>query len=683
MTKFTLLIAISFWTTGYVHSQRIIKGKVLELHSNTPISYVNIGILNSSVGTISNHDGTFLIKIPEGHRKDTVTFSALGFVRRHIPVQLLQENKIINIFLNQKAEILGEVIVSSKKEKRKEFDLGNRYYKGGLNMSSAEDATAGASVALLIQNKYPSFYEDLIYPVFLQDAKIRIADNTTGAFKIRVRLYDVDSLTGLPSNDLLNESIVLESQMKKGWLNFDLSKYNIQVSGPFFIAFEWILEEDERNALKEIYREFEKSYPERVGMDTTIVDGKKLAARHYINFLPGTSFGVSLIPFSLSNYQSFSRTNSLGEWKRAPFILSARVTVSNQPVADRGLSAQPEIADIKPCEDTPLVCEVRQLCRDFMEDFSVPGTQLTVSVNSKIVVSEGFGYSDIEKKAPVTTATCFRIGSISKSLTAAALLKLVAEKKLDLDVPVQNYVTSFPQKKYTVTTRQLAGHLGGIRHYGENELIRKEHYNNSLESISIFKDDSLLFKPGTQYHYSSFGWNLIGAIIEKVSKHNLLDYMYNNIWNPLGMMQTYGDVADSIMTDKSKFYYVTGEEAESYDLSYKYPSGGLISTTEDLVRFGNELLYGNYFDKALTKQLFETQFTSDNIPTNYGLGWNILEDRNGHRVWYHAGDLLESSGFLLIYPDDGIVIAFLANSRDGLSFDIQNIGELLYKNRIR
>lgn len=329
MRKSSLLIAIILWVTGDVYGQKIIRGKVIDLQNNLPIAYVNIGIANSAVGTISNQDGTFLIRIPEDQLKDTVTFSALGYVTKNIPIQLMQEIEIINIFLNQKEEILKEVIVYSKKDKRKEFDLGNRFYKGGLNMSSAEDATAGTSVALLIQNKYPSFHKDLSYPVFLQDAKVRIADNTTGDFKIRVRLYDVDS-TGMPGNDLLNESIVIESKMTKGWLKFNLSKYDLQVNGPFFIAFEWILEEEDRKTLKEIYRQFEKSYPDRVVMDTTIVEGKKLAVRHYINFLPGTSFGVSLLPYSLSNYQTFSRSNSLGEWKRAPFILTARVTVSNQ-----------------------------------------------------------------------------------------------------------------------------------------------------------------------------------------------------------------------------------------------------------------------------------------------------------------------------------------------------------------
>jgi CubicO group peptidase (beta-lactamase class C family) len=279
------------------------------------------------------------------------------------------------------------------------------------------------------------------------------------------------------------------------------------------------------------------------------------------------------------------------------------------------------------------------------------------------MISKGFGFADVAGKLPVATQTQFRIGSISKALTSAALIKLATEKSLDLDAPVQNYVPAFPEKKFVVTTRQLAGHLAGIRHYAESELIQKRHYHNSTESISIFKDDSLLFKPGTQYAYSSYGWNLIGAVIEGAAHENYLDYMVKNIWVPLEMNQTYGDIADSAMANRSRFYYATGEQAGSDDLSYKYPSGGLLSTTEDLVKFGNELLRGRYFDRDLKKQLFESQHTSDGKPTSYGLGLNTVKDKNGHRVWYHAGDLPESSGYLLIYPDDDMVIAFLANFR--------------------
>jgi hypothetical protein len=323
-------VAILLCLFNQAWGQQSIRGNVLDSQSNKPIAYANIGILNSKVGTLSNQDGTFSIEIPDSHAKDTLIFSALGYARKSIPVQLIETNRTTTIFLSESVTVLTELTISSTKEKRKEFELGNRYSRGNLNLSSGEDANAGASVALLVENKYPSAHDDLTYPVFLQEAKVKIGENTSGNFKIRVRLYDVDSVTGAPGTDLLNESLVIESAIKRGWISFDLSKYNLLVHGPFYIAFEWIMDEKDRDALKALYRDFEKTYPERVKMDTTLVDGKKVAARHYINFLPGTSFGVSLLPFSLDNYKCFSRYNSFGAWTRAPYILTARVKVSNQ-----------------------------------------------------------------------------------------------------------------------------------------------------------------------------------------------------------------------------------------------------------------------------------------------------------------------------------------------------------------
>ncbi|OOG76809.1 carboxypeptidase-like regulatory domain-containing protein [Algoriphagus sp. A40] len=307
--------------------QILVKGKVLDGKNNQPISYANIGIINTRVGTLTNGDGTFSIEIPSENARDTLTFSALGYKPKFTPVSSLEE--LVEIHLFQKEVLLQEVTVRSKKDKVKGWELGNRYEKGGLNMSSGVDANAGASVALLIENKYPSYHEELVYPVYLESAKLKISDNTTGPFKIRVRLYEIDSLSGAPGNEFLDRSIILESDIKKGWLDFDLSQYNILVAGPFFLAFEWILEEDERDALKQIYREFEQLHPERVVMDSTLVDGEMIPALHYIHFLPGTAFGVSLLPFSLEHYTCYSRYNSLGQWKRAAYILTARVSVSN------------------------------------------------------------------------------------------------------------------------------------------------------------------------------------------------------------------------------------------------------------------------------------------------------------------------------------------------------------------
>ena len=119
----------------------------------------------------------------------------------------------------------------------------------------------------------------------------------------------------------------------------------------------------------------------------------------------------------------------------------------------------------------------------------------------------------------------FRVGSVSKTFTAAALGKLVEAGKLALDRPIQAYVPEFPEKEYPITLRLLAGHLACIRHYRGSEFLSNEYYATVGEGLEIFKDDPLLFKPGTKYAYSSYGWNLISAAIENTSKEPFLDVM--------------------------------------------------------------------------------------------------------------------------------------------------------------
>jgi CubicO group peptidase (beta-lactamase class C family) len=114
-------------------------------------------------------------------------------------------------------------------------------------------------------------------------------------------------------------------------------------------------------------------------------------------------------------------------------------------------------------------------------------------------------------------------------------------------------------------------------------------------------------------------------------------------------------------------------------LSFNYPGAGLVSTAEDLVTFGTELLRGSYFNRQLVPQLFTSQKTTDGTPTHYGLGWNIIKDSNGRTVWFHAGRLLDGSGYLVIYPDEELVFAFLSNSPAGAEFDIQKLASIYYQ----
>jgi CubicO group peptidase (beta-lactamase class C family) len=139
------------------------------------------------------------------------------------------------------------------------------------------------------------------------------------------------------------------------------------------------------------------------------------------------------------------------------------------------------------------------------EEFApkVPGVSVAVAVDGKIVWSEGFGFRDLAAKKPVTPATRFRVGSVSKSLTSAGLVLLVERGRIDLDAPVQKYVPDFPVREAPISTRLLGGHLAGIRHYRDNEMLRDEPFADSHAALTIFKDDPLVVRPGTKYSYST------------------------------------------------------------------------------------------------------------------------------------------------------------------------------------
>jgi len=695
MNNIKILFLACFLFSGIltsVYGQLTIKGKVLEQNSDTPIPYANIGVLNSNFGTISNSDGSFSIKIPVSHLEETLLFSAIGYEKKSIAVNSFTIDKEIIIYLNEKEIVLDEVVIfaSVKKIKEKHSWLGNRkknlLVQGQMNMDSA---SAGGAMALLIEKK------DEIDLKYIDKALLFITRNTEPEFKVRVRFLEVDSSNNnFPGDDLINESIVVTSDIKRGWLTFDLSSYDFEINEEsFFIVFEWILEDKDRLEMFNTLAEYAKLNPDKIIRDSIIIDGKKVPTEHFSSSapIPIIAFGDTRTKSDLANYKCYSRSNSFGEWKRATGIISAKILMSNQPLINSiSLNDDVMLPDIEAAKQVETIDSTIEKWGDaFIENYAILGMQLSVSSKNDMLFSKGFGYSDVENKKKVGPQTRFRIASVSKPITSAAIIKLASENKIDLDVDVRTYVPSFPEKKSSLTTRQLAGHLGGIRDYYEisvDELFNNPHFETATEAISIFKNDTLMSAPGKQFLYASYGYDLLGAVIEGASGEDYLDYMQNNIWKPLSMSNTYGDIADSTMINKSKFYYPNEEEAKPYDLSYSYPSGGLISTTQDLLKFGNELLYGNFFESSFKNILFETQYTADKNPTNYGLGWYIGKDMNGHKIWYHVGELPSSGAVLILYPDEGIVISLLSNTPiltnalNGLPMEVQELGALIYQN---
>jgi serine beta-lactamase-like protein LACTB len=294
----------------------------------------------------------------------------------------------------------------------------------------------------------------------------------------------------------------------------------------------------------------------------------------------------------------------------------------------------------------------------------LPGLSIAVMKGGKVVYAEAFGYADMEKKIPVTTSTQFRTASVAKMLTATATGKLVQEGKLDLNADVQQYVPEFPVKEYPITIRQLAGHLSGLPHYNDLDKVENRFYSTVKDGLSVFAHEALLSKPGTVYDYSTHGFTLLSAAIEKASGMTYLDYMKNGIFKPLGMSSTGPDLRANPSKEMSSLYIFKNglpeKESQPEDPSYKWAAGGMISTPTDLVKMA-EGYFNGFLSPQTVDTLFKTQKLASGKESLVGIGWRISQDVDGRMVRDHAGSMGGARSVIAIYPKEHAAIAIMTN----------------------
>jgi len=340
------------------------------------------------------------------------------------------------------------------------------------------------------------------------------------------------------------------------------------------------------------------------------------------------------------------------------------------PGVSWGQSASPSTGDAPAVAPAPLryaavIEDARRLVRMDQRERGYPGIAIAVSVDGETVWSEGFGYADLEHRVPMWPSVKFRVGSVSKSMTAAAVATLVEAGRLDLDVPIQRYVPSFPEKPQPITTRQLGGHLAGIRTYEGDENFIRDPYQSVVDALDIFRDDPLLHPPGSAFSYTSYGFNLISAVVEGASGQPFLDYMADAVFRPLGMRETVADWVTPIVAGRAS-YYVRNDAGQVVNApfvnnSYKWAGGGFLSTTEDVLRFANAHLRDDYLSKASRKMLLTEQRTDAGEGVGYGFGWFIQQDDAGRRLLSHAGGSVGGTSLMIMQPETRVVVAGLIN----------------------
>ncbi|HET7553363.1 MAG TPA: serine hydrolase domain-containing protein [Gemmatimonadaceae bacterium] len=350
-----------------------------------------------------------------------------------------------------------------------------------------------------------------------------------------------------------------------------------------------------------------------------------------------------------------------------PFLYSVlALSVAFAPVRVSGQAVEQVPASVADAQ-APAVDSARARVREWVAKDNLAGASVAVGIDGQIVWAEGFGWADLEQHIPVTPLTRFRIGSVSKPLTSVAVGLLYERGRIDLDAPVQKYVPSFPKKRWPISTRQLMGHVAGIRHYRGDEFLSSKHYDNILDGLEIFERDSLLFRPGTKYSYSTYGWNLVSAVVESAAGEPFLDFMRREVFAPFGLRHTVPEYMVSIIPDRVRYYEHDKEgrlvNAPYVDNSYKWAGGGFVSTPSDLVRFGFGMLDGEVLQPKTVEMLWTPLTLESGKSTGYGLGWGV-DTVEGHRVISHGGGSVGGTTAFMIFPDEHMVVAVTTNLTD-------------------
>ena len=265
--------------------------------------------------------------------------------------------------------------------------------------------------------------------------------------------------------------------------------------------------------------------------------------------------------------------------------------------------------------------EIEKLITQEMSRQSIPGLSVAVGVGGEMSWSNGYGFSDLENFVPAKAATVYRLGSISKPITAVAVLQLFEAGKIDLDAPLQRYVPSFPQKPWPLTIRQLLGHLGGIRHYENLEEVNStRHYSDLAAPLRIFENDPLVAEPGTKFHYTTYGYVLLGAAVESASSMRYMEYLRQRIFVPAGMERMRADHVYALIPNRARGYAISGsgqvQNCNLADTSNKIPGGGLSSTAEDLVKFAIAMRKHTLLRHSTDEMMYSPQKLRDGRVSN-------------------------------------------------------------------
>lgn len=318
-------------------------------------------------------------------------------------------------------------------------------------------------------------------------------------------------------------------------------------------------------------------------------------------------------------------------------------------------------------QDSSKAREANELLTALITESGVTGAAAGYAVQGKTVWKNAAGYRCAENQALFTDSTRTRTASIAKTMTAVAIMQLVEQGRIDLDAPVQTYLPDFPKKKAgDITVRHLLAHTSGIGQYLSDKEAESQTEFPSLEAaMAVFKDRELLFQPGTAFYYTTYGYVVLGRIIEVVSGQNYEAYLQKNIWGPAGMNDTGVEKIQSEQTNRSCLYQKQKRKtktATENNLSNRVPGGGLYTTLDDMIRFGNAIVENRLIKAETLEQMTQSQF-DQKAGNPYGLGWFLYGPPPHESVVIgHSGEQTGAATQIMLIPKSKTVVVVLANT---------------------
>ena len=297
-------------------------------------------------------------------------------------------------------------------------------------------------------------------------------------------------------------------------------------------------------------------------------------------------------------------------------------------------------------------------------DGSVPGASLLVVKDGTPVVRRSWGMSDLEAQVRATPETNYRLASVTKQFTAAAILLLREDKKLSLDDRVRHWLPSLPPALDSVTIQHLLTHTSGIIDY--EDLIPKgatEQVHDADVLLMLESQDSTYFKPGSKYQYSNSGYSLLSLIVERASGKRFASFLHDRVFAPLGMNNTVAyENGISTVTNRAFGYTMrngTWTRKDQSLTSAVLGDGGIYSSIDDMAKWDAALYDSRLLSDESRRLAFTPHTDTDKPDVKYGFGWRIT----GETLW-HSG---ETSGFrnvIVRYPSKHLTVVMLTNRDD-------------------